>query len=156
MAVARKLASYLDRTGIEAEVVAHRRTVTAARTPKASHLPGDRLAKGVLLRDGAGYLLAVVPASHHVDLDAVGRLCGRPVTLADEEEIGRLFPDCEFGAVPPIGAAYGLPAIVDDALAGQPDVYLEAGDHVNLLHLRGEQFAGLMQDVQHGRFSSAS
>ena len=156
MAVARKLASYLDRSGVEAEVVAHRRTATAARTARVSHLAADRLAKGVLLRDGAGYLLAVLPASHHVDLDAVERLCGRRVTLADEEEIGRLFPDCEFGAVPPVGAAYGLPAIVDDVLAGQPDVYLEAGDHLNLLHLRGEQFAGLMQDVQHGRFSSAS
>jgi Ala-tRNA(Pro) deacylase len=108
MAVARKLASYLDRAGIEADVVAHRRTATAARTAKVSRLPGDRLAKGVLLRDGAGYLLAVVPASHHVDLDAVGRLCGRPVTLADEEEIGHLFPDCEFGAVPPIDAVMGL------------------------------------------------
>jgi Ala-tRNA(Pro) deacylase len=156
MAVAQKLASYLDRTGIEAEVVAHRCAVTAARTAKVSHLPGDRLAKGVLLRDGVGYLLAVVPASHHVDLDAVECLCGRPLSLADEEEIGRLFPDCEFGAVPPIGAAYGLAVMVDDVLAGQPDVYLEAGDHLNLLHLSGEQFAGLMRDVQHGRFSSRS
>ena len=154
MAVAQKLASYLDRTGIEAEVLAHRRTVTAARTAKVSHLPGDRLAKGVLLRDGVGYLLAVVPASHHLDLDVVERLCGRLLSLADEDEIGRLFPDCEFGAVPPIGAAYGLPVMVDDVLAGQPDVYLEAGDHLNLLHVSGEQFADLMQDVQHGQFSS--
>jgi Ala-tRNA(Pro) deacylase len=154
MTVAHNLEHYLNWSGIESEVVAHRRTSTAARTAKASHLPADQLAKGVLLRDGVGYLLAVVPASHQVDLHAVGRLCGRPVTLADEDEIGRLFPDCEFGAVPPIGAAYGLPAIVDDVLAGQPDVYLEAGDHLSLLHLRGEQFVGLMQDVRHGWFSS--
>ena len=153
MAVAQKLATYLDRSGIEAEVVAHRRAVTAAQTAKVSHLSGDRIAKGVLLRDGVGYLLAVVPASHYVDLEAVERLCGRPLSLADEEEIGHLFPDCEFGAVPPIGAAYGLAVMVDDVLAGQPDVYLEAGDHLNLLHLSGEQFAGLMRDVQHGRFS---
>jgi Ala-tRNA(Pro) deacylase len=58
--------------------------------------------------------------------------------------------------VPPIVAAYGLPTIVDDVLASQPDIYLEGGDHLNLVHLRGEQFAGLMRDVPHGRFSSAS
>ena len=110
----------------------------------------------MLLRDGVGYLLAVVPASHHVDLNAVGHLCGRPVTLADEEEIGCLFPDCEFGAVPPIGAAYGVATIVDDVLASQPEVYLEGGDHLNLVHLRGEQFVGLMRDLPHGRFSSPS
>ena len=84
----------------------------------------------------------------------VERLCGRPVSLADEDETGCPLPDREFGAVPPVGAAYGLPVMVDGALAAQPEVYLEAGDHLNLLHVSGEQFAGLMRDVQHGRFSS--
>jgi Ala-tRNA(Pro) deacylase len=154
MTVAHKLATYLDRSGIQAEEVAHPRTATAMRTAKTAHVEGDRLAKGVLLRDGVGYLLAVVPASHHVQLDAVQRLCGRPLSLADEDEIGRMFPDCELGAVPPVGAPYGLPVMVDDALAAQPEVYFEAGDHLTLLHVSGEQFAGLMRDVQHGRFSS--
>jgi Ala-tRNA(Pro) deacylase len=154
MPVAHKLASYLDRSGIQAEAVAHPRTATAMRTAKVTHVQGDRLAKGVLLKDGVGYLLAVVPASHHVELEAVQRLCGRPLSLADEDEIGRMFPDCELGAVPPVGAPYGLPVMVDDALAAQPDVYFEAGDHLTLLHVSGEQFAGLMQGVEHGRFSS--
>ena len=122
MAVARKLASYLDRWGIHAEVLAHARTVTAVRAAKVTHLPGDQIAKAVLLRDGVGYLLAVVPASHHVELDAVQRLCGRPLSLADEDEICRMFPDCELGAVPPVGDPYGLPVMVDDALAVQPDM----------------------------------
>ena len=100
------------------------------------------------------YVLAVVAASHHVELNVVEHLCGRPMSLADEDEVARMFPDCELGAVLPIGAAYGMPVMVDDALVAQPDVYLEAGDHLNLLHVNGEQFAGLMQDVQHGRFSS--
>ena len=154
MAVARKLASYLDRWGIHAEVLAHARTVTAARAAEVTHLPEEQIAKAVLLKDGAGYLLAVVPASHHVELDAVQRLCGRPLSLADEDEIGRMFPDCELGAVPPVGDPYGLPVMVDDALAVQPDIYFEAGDHLSLLHVSGAQFAGLMQDVQHGQFGS--
>src|SRR3954447_21839774 len=114
MTVAHNLEYCLNWSGIEAKVVTHRRTSTAARTAKASHLPAGQLAKGVLLRDGIGYLLAVVPASHQEDLHAVRHFCGRPVTLADEDEIARLFPAGEFGAVPPIGAAYGLPTIVDD------------------------------------------
>jgi len=155
MSVARKLETYLDRNGIEAEVLAHRRTSTAAQSAHASHLPSDQVAKAVLLRDGKGYLLAVLPASCHLELDAVERLCGRPVSLAAEDEIGRLFPDCEFGSVPPVGAAYGVPAVVDDALVAQPDIYLEAGDHLHLLHVAGAAFAGLMRDVQHGRLSAA-
>jgi len=77
------------------------------------------------------------------------------MSLADEDEVARLFPDCELGAVPPVGAAYGLPTMVDDVLAAQPDIYLEAGDHLNLLHVSGEQFVDMMQDMQHGQFSSA-
>ena len=39
MTVARKLASYLDDKGIQAEVLPHARSVTAARTAKLSHVP---------------------------------------------------------------------------------------------------------------------
>jgi Ala-tRNA(Pro) deacylase len=95
MAVARRLASYLAREGIQAEVLQHARSVSAASTAALTHVPGDRVAKGVLLRDGVCYLLAVAPASHQVDLDAVESLCGRSLTLADEDEIGRQFPNCE-------------------------------------------------------------
>ncbi|MGD9508178.1 MAG: aminoacyl-tRNA deacylase [Geminicoccaceae bacterium] len=151
MGVAHKLSSYLDQNGIEPELLAHRRTATAAQTAHASHLPAERIAKAVLLRDGGGYLLAVLPASQHLALDAVERLCGRPVSLASEEEVGRLFPDCELGSVPPVGAAYGLPGLVDDTLRDQPDIYLEAGDHQHLLHVSGAEFAGLMRGVRHGR-----
>ena len=45
--------------------------------------------------------------------------------------------------------------MVDDALAAQPDIYLEAGDHLNLLHISGEQFADMTRDMRHGQFSSA-
>lgn len=154
MGVARKLSSYLDQNGIEPEVLTHRRTATAAQTAHISHLPPERLAKAVLLRDGGGYLLAVLPASRHLALDAVERVCGRRVSLASEDEVGRMFPDCELGSIPPVGAAYGLPAVVDDALGAQPDVYLEAGDHQHLLRVTGAEFAGLMRDLRHGELST--
>ena len=33
--------------------------------------------------------------------------------------------DCEPGAVPPLGAAYGLDVVVDDSLTDHSDVYFE-------------------------------
>jgi Ala-tRNA(Pro) deacylase len=78
---------------------------------------------------------------------------GKDVEFASEGEIDELFQDCAHGAVPPIGECYGLDTIVDDAIDGQGDVYLEAGDHATLVRLSHAQFAKLTADARHARFS---
>ena len=153
MAIAPTLAACLEQAGIQPEVVTHAPTPSASRTAQASHVPGDRVAKAVLLKDEAGYVLAVLPASHRLHLEAVGALTGRSLALAAEEEVGRTFPDCDVGALPPVGAAYGLPAVVADGLAQEPEVYLEGGDHSTLLRVTRDQFAALMHGAQAGSFS---
>ena len=60
---------------------------------------------------------------------------------------------CALGAVPPVGECYDLDVIVDDSIEEQPDVYLEGGDHTTLVHLDHAQFARLMAEARHGRFS---
>ena len=77
----------------------------------------------------------------------------QPVSLALEEEIAPLFPDCQPGAVPPVGGAYGLCAVIDDSLENQPEVYFEAGDHQTLVHLTHDGFHRLMRTVPHARIS---
>jgi Ala-tRNA(Pro) deacylase len=153
MAIAPTLATCLEQAGIQPEILTHDHTPSASRTAQATHVSGDRVAKAVLLKDDTGYLLAVLPASHHLRLDAVEVLTGRSLTLAAEEEIGRTFPDCEVGAVPPVGTAYGLPAVVDDSLVKEPEVYLEGGDHTTLVRVTQEDFAQLMQGAQAGVLS---
>lgn len=74
-------------------------------------------------------MLAVVPSTHHLALSELGEaLQRRPLRLARENELGNLFPDCELGALPALGGAYGIPTIVERELDAQPDVYFEAGD----------------------------
>lgn len=119
MTVAPTLERYLMDQGTTYQLLSHPQTQTAAETAHASHISGSRLAKGVLLADGNGYLLAVLPASHHLDLERVAAWLGRPVSLASEQEVGRLFPDCELGAIPAVGWAYGLDVILDDSLTAQ-------------------------------------
>ena len=91
---------------------------TANRVAQTLHVPGREFAKTVLLRTGHGYALAVLPATHRVDLGRASFDLGENVVeMANEEEIVRLFPDCERGAIPPFGSLYQVPTIVDDALA---------------------------------------
>jgi hypothetical protein len=87
MAIAPKLKEYLERAGLEYRVVEHRETPSASRSAEAAHAPGDRVAKAVLLRDEKGYLLAVLPSTHQVQLEAVGRLLNRRLELASEQQM---------------------------------------------------------------------
>ncbi len=154
MAIAMTVRQYLADQGVEYDTVTHRRTQSSSETAQASHINGDQIAKGVVLDTGEGYLLAVLPASHHVQLGQIKAYLDRPVALASEAEIATLFADCEMGAVPAVGAAYGLDVVVDDSLAAQPDVYFEAGDHATLVHVKAEGFRKLLGDVPHAEFST--
>ena len=153
MGVALTLQQYLDDQGIKYDVMTHKKTSSSAGTADAGHIPGDRLAKGVVVKRKKGYLLVVLPASHQLKLKELAGWLKQPVDLATEEELSTLFPDCDTGAVPPIGAAYGLRAVVDESLEGHEDVYFEGGDHRTLVHLSGTEFHRLMEKTPHERFS---
>lgn len=154
MAVAITVQQYLEDRGVAYEVLTHAHTVSASRTAQKSHVPGDRVAKAVVLKADEDYLVAVLPASHHVDLGQVRSWLGRPVGLATESEASELFPDCALGAVPPVAGAYGVEAILDDSLTRQSEVYFEGGDHSSLVHVSADQFRDLMTGARRGVFST--
>jgi Ala-tRNA(Pro) deacylase len=150
MGMATRLKRYLDTSGVCYEIVHHPRTSTSLGSARAARIPGGRVAKGIVLEDERGYLLALLPASCRLDLKGVRRRLGRHLQLASETELELLFGDCEAGAVPAIGRAYGLPALVDDSLLRMPDLYFEAGDHRDLVHLSGVAFRALLRGSEHG------
>jgi Ala-tRNA(Pro) deacylase len=152
MAISPTLQKYLDQNATY-EVMTHEPTSSSMRTAETCHIPGDRLAKAVVLRHDGGFMLAVLPASHHIRMADLRREIGDQVDLAAESDIDQLFRDCAHGAVPPVGECYGLNVIIDDSVQAQPDVYLEGGDHATLVHMEGAQFARLMAEARHGRFS---
>ncbi len=153
MPIANSLRNFMLTEGVKYGVLPHSHTSTSSETAQAAHVPGDRLAKAVLLEDDNGYLLAVLPASHRLELGALHHALHRRLGLATEGEVGALFRDCELGAIPPFGAAYGIDTILDDSLMDQPEVYFEAGDHEELVRLSGEQFCQLLAGGRHGRIS---
>jgi Ala-tRNA(Pro) deacylase len=157
MTIASTVRRYLAGQGIDYAILSHPITGSSSETAQSAHISGNCIAKTVVLRDGDvgdGYLLAVVPASHRLDLDLVRGCLGRSVTLASEQEIGRLFPDCDLGAIPPLGQAYGLDVVLDDSLAGLDEVCFEGGDHRTLVRVGCEQFREMMSGARHGRFSN--
>src|SRR5687767_9238899 len=86
MTIAIILQQYLDDQDVPYDVLAHQRTRTARQTARVSEVPADCLAKAVVLRDGQGYVMAVLPASCQLDKAQLWRLLHRPVELAEEDE----------------------------------------------------------------------
>jgi len=153
MAVAATLQEYLNRWGIEYEVVPHARADSSLAAAEAAHVSGSKLAKCVVTEDYRGYLMVVLPADHEVEFSRLDEALDRRLALATEEELADIFTDCELGAIPPLGEAYGVDVALDSSLAACDDVYFEAGDHVELIHLSGEDFRDLMAGAEHGKYS---
>ncbi|MES9946884.1 MAG: hypothetical protein B6D77_02020 [gamma proteobacterium symbiont of Ctena orbiculata] len=153
MAIAITLKEYLQNSGVNFEIIDHRRTDSTLHTAEAAHIPGDRMAKSVLLGDDESYLLAVIPATHRLQLDQLKQLTGRKLNLISEDELQQAFADCETGAVPPTGLPYGIETLVDASLLKQPDLYFESGDHGKLIHISVDKFRELESSAIVAEFS---
>jgi Ala-tRNA(Pro) deacylase len=154
MAMATTIKEFLAVRGTKYELVPHTHTHSSQYSAEAAHVPGDKVAKSVVLRDADdGYLMAVLPATCQVELSILARQLNRRLALVDEAELADLFRDCELGAVPAVGAAYGIRTVVDVRLLEQPDIFFEAGDHQELVHLSGGEFRDLLQNFERVDFS---
>lgn len=153
MAIAPTVEEFLRVRGVEYDLVHHPHSSSSTRTAQVSRLRGSYLAKAVVVGDDQGHVVAVVPATHHIQLAWLDNLTHRRLGLVSEQDLARLFPDCELGAVPPLGVAYGVQTVVDEALFALPEVYLEGGDHETLVRMSGRQFRALMHAHQLPPFS---
>ncbi|OGA00908.1 MAG: hypothetical protein A3H35_12730 [Betaproteobacteria bacterium RIFCSPLOWO2_02_FULL_62_17] len=155
MGMAMKLANYLTAHPVPFDLVAHPHTRSSLQSARSMELAPGCLVKAVVLEDeNDRYLMAVLPASRRVNLGELRNCIGRMLRLADEVELRERFGDCDLGAVPPIGNAYGMETIWDDSLMTRPDLYFEAGDHETHVYLKTRDFVGLLEGARHMEFSA--
>lgn len=137
---------FLSRSGRSFHVIEHPTTFTAQAVALAVQVPGDEVAKTVILKAAGRYVMAVLPATRHVNFEkARAALQAGPVMLADEAEFTRLFPDCERGALPPFGSQYGLTTMVDETLTRDEEIVFEANTHHEAILMRYSDYAELEQ-----------
>jgi len=134
-----ELVDLLREAEIEFEVLPHRRTLSAVSEARALGVLAQTVAKTLVVRDEAGCIRAVVPATSRLDLaelaDAVG---AREVSLLTESDLISAYPEFELGAVPPFGGPTGDRVVIDRSLAVTDHVIVEAGVHDTSLRLRTE------------------
>jgi len=143
-----KLKKYLDDSGVRYEMLRHGEAYTAQEIASTMHVSGKNLVKSVILKSDTGYLMVVLPADRRVDVAALRADLGfRMVALATEEEIKKIFPDCEAGAMPPFGNLYGLPVYADSALREDKNIVFNAGTHHEAIRMAYMDFFRLVRPL---------
>lgn len=143
-----KLDEFLSSKGVGYTRLPHRPVYTANRIAQTLHVRGKEMAKTVLVKTGHGHVLAVLPATHRVDLERLRQDLGEDsVGIAPESDMDRLFPDCERGAMPPFGSMYRLPTLVDESLAADDEIVFEGQNHEEAIRMTYRDY----ESVEHPR-----
>ncbi len=137
---------YLKKAGIKYEQKQHKPTFSAQQMAAEEHEPGRFVAKPVIVKADGKYMMCVLGASFKVDLRALKKELGaKSVELAEEEEVGRLFGDCELGAEPPFGNLYDMPTIMDKALEADDHIVFQAGSHEKSVRISMADYRKLVE-----------
>jgi Ala-tRNA(Pro) deacylase len=125
-----RMEQYLRENGVGFEVLTHSQAFTMQEVAAALHVPGDQVAKVVIVCAGDEMAMLVLPAPYRLNIDKARALLGvEDARLAKEKEFAALFPDCATGAMPPFGNLYDVPVYVDQTLAAQPNIVFRIGTH---------------------------
>jgi Ala-tRNA(Pro) deacylase len=140
-----KLRQFLDENLVKYIVITHSKAYTSQGVAASAHIPGNELAKTVMLKKDGELCMAVLPASKQVSLAAFASLTNSAgVSLASERDFKDHFPDCEIGAMPPFGNLYGLRVYADPLLTRDKEIAFNAGSHRELIQLAYSDFERLV------------
>ena len=143
---AKQLKEFLDSHKVKYVTMTHSAAYTALEIASLAHIHGDEFAKTVIAKIDGTLVMAVLPASYHVDLSLLKAAAkGKKIALASETDFRDRFPGCETGAMPPFGQLYGMPVFVDESLTRDKEIAFNAGTHHELVRLSYEDFAKLVQ-----------
>jgi Ala-tRNA(Pro) deacylase len=141
-----RVMEFLDKSGVTYEVREHAPVFSAQGLAATEHEHGRCVAKPVIVRADGQYVMCVLPAPQKIDLGRLKEQLGaKDAELADEDQIGKLFPDCELGAEPPFGNLYDLPTLMEKTLEEDDHIMFQAGTHDNAIRMSMADYRKLVE-----------
>ena len=140
------LREFLDKNDVKYVSISHSPAYTAQEIAASAHIPGDELAKIVMVDVDGRLAMAVLPSSLQVDFDDLADALGAERgELANEKEFSERFGECEVGAMPPFGNLYDMDVYVAEELTGDEQIAFNAGTHTELIQMAYSDFERLVQ-----------
>jgi Ala-tRNA(Pro) deacylase len=142
---AARIKDYLETQRVPYRTIQHRPVYTTQEVAAVTHIPGQEVAKSVLVWIDGDLTQVVVPAADRVSLDLLREETGaRRIELASERDFRDKFPGCEVGAMPPLGNLYGLKVLVAAALSRDEEIAFNAGTHTEVIRIKYADFDRLV------------
>ena len=125
------LLDWLASEEIEYEIHEHDPAYTARATAAAEGVDPRTFAKVLVVASHDGRnAFVVLDATDHLDLRKARHvLTAKDVRLLSEPELTALAPGCEVGAIPAVGALFGLTTYADYAVRDDQELSFNAGSH---------------------------
>jgi Ala-tRNA(Pro) deacylase len=138
------LIKFLDDNKVKYVTIRHSIAYTAQQIAESAHIPGEEMAKTVMVKLDDRMAMAVLRGTDKVDIDLLRGAAGaKRAELATEVQFQGMFPGVELGAMPPFGNLYDMPVYVDEGLAQDERIAFNAGTHSELIQLDYADFERL-------------
>jgi len=148
MPVSERLVHFLEEQHVPFVTIPHARAYTAQEIAASVHVPGQEVAKTVIVLADEKLHMAVVPATRRIELVLLkNALAVKKIRLATETEFEGVFPECEVGAMPPFGNLYRIPVIVDESLKKDREIVFNAGSHTETVKMAFDEFVDLVKPM---------
>lgn len=142
-AVTARLEQWLTAEGAHFRVLDHAPVFTSEEAARVRSTPLDSGAKALVMLAADAPVHVVLPGSRRVDNAKVRTVLGtRTLRFATPEELLAL-TGCVPGAVPPFGNLFGLPVLVDQALAARDEIAFNAGSNTRSIIMPCAEFLRL-------------
>ncbi len=148
MAKTTDLQRYLNNNGISYRVIEHDPAFSSHDVSMATHIPENQIAKAIILDIDGKFWMAVLRGDHKINLHLIKQAFGaKQVHLSHEEDLSTMFPDCQLGTMPPFGNLYGVPVLVDQALAEDEEISFNACCYTKVIKMKFEDFRRLVNPL---------
>ena len=143
-----KLQRFLEDEQVPHQITTHGPAFTAQQIAQSVHVSGHTYAKAVILVADGEVVMAVLPATHDVDIDVFAQAIGvQKVCLANEPDLAEPFPGCELGAIPPFGNLWGVPVYLAQMLAEQESLTFNAGTFTEVMTIPMDHYLRVVRPV---------
>lgn len=129
MAVLERITGLLEQQGVPFDLLRHAPVFTSEEAAQVRGTSLSSGAKALVCKVDDRFLMLVLPADRRLDSKlARAALSAKSLRFATREEVLEL-TGLTPGSIPPLGQLFSLPTYCDAALASEPRINFNAGDH---------------------------
>lgn len=146
MAIPKKLLNALAKHKVKYHVLPHKTVFTAYDLATTLGEDLKKVAKTLLVRADARYVLVVLPASARLDFSKLAKLLkAKKVSISPEAAIKRMkvMP----GTTPPFGSLLGVAVVLEQSLAKADDIIVRAGSLTESLRMKAKDLVKMESPI---------